>query len=74
MEWLSKREGVSDAHPSPKSIQGSSSVDFAFAGTDSALAALVRDLVMAGAPVCGVEGSAESFEQIYARLSGGEVM
>lgn len=74
IDWLSKREGVSDAHPSANAAQGSSSVEFLFAGTDSALAALVRDLVMAGAPVFAVEGSSESFEQIYARLSGGEVM
>jgi ABC-2 type transport system ATP-binding protein len=74
MEWLSARDGVSDAHPSAKIIAGSSSVDFLFSGSDSALAALVKELVMAGAPVCAVEGSSESFEQIYARLSGGEVM
>lgn len=72
--WLAGRTGVSEAQASSKGPQGSSSVDFLFAGNDAALAALVRDLVMAGAPVCGVEGSAESFEQIYARLSGGEVM
>ena len=74
IEWLAARDGVSEAHPSAKIIQGSSSVDFLFSGSDSALAALVKELVMAGAPVCAVEGSAESFEQIYARLSGGEVM
>lgn len=72
--WLSARDGVSEARPSANAPRGSSSVDFAFSGSDSALAALVRDLVMSGAPVCAVEGSAESFEQIYARLSGGEVM
>ena len=74
MEWLSARDGVTEAHPSAKIIPGSSSVDFLFSGSDSALAALVKELVVAGAPVCAVEGSAESFEQIYARLSGGEVM
>jgi ABC-2 type transport system ATP-binding protein len=74
MEWLAARDGVSEAHPSAKIIPGSSAVDFLFSGSDSALAALVKDLVMAGAPVCAVEGSSESFEQIYARLSGGEVM
>ena len=72
--WLSTRDGVLDAHPSTSVIAGSSSVDFHFAGSDADLAALVRDLVMSGAPVCAVEGSSESFEQIYARLSGGEVM
>ncbi|MGB6874537.1 MAG: ABC transporter ATP-binding protein [Candidatus Acidiferrales bacterium] len=72
--WLSARDGVSEAHPSAKVIQGSSSVDFLFSGSDTDLAALVKELIMAGAPVCAVEGSSESFEQIYARLSGGEVM
>jgi ABC-2 type transport system ATP-binding protein len=74
ISWLSARDGVSDAHPSANVPRGSSSVDFIFAGSDSDLAALVHDLVLAGAPVCAVEGSSESFEQIYARLSGGEVM
>ncbi|MGB6822736.1 MAG: ABC transporter ATP-binding protein [Candidatus Acidiferrales bacterium] len=74
LAWLSARDGVLDAHPSASVIAGSSSVDFHFAGSDADLAALVRDLVMSGAPVCAVEGSSESFEQIYARLSGGEVM
>ena len=72
--WLSARDGVSEAHPSAKVIRGSSGVDFLFSGNGRDLAALVRDLVMSGAPVCAVEGSSESFEQIYARLSGGEVM
>src|SRR6185437_13361050 len=54
--WLSARDGVSDARPSANAPRGSSSVDFVFAGSDSALAALVRDLVMSGAPVCAVEG------------------
>lgn len=72
--WLPARDGVSEAHPSASAHRDSSSADFAFSGSDSALVALVRDLVMSGAPVCVVEGSAESFEQIYAHLSGGEVM
>ena len=72
--WLSARDGVSGAHASANALHGSFSVDFVFFGNDAALAALVRDLVLSGAPVCAVEGSAESFEQIYARLSGGEVM
>jgi len=74
LAWLSTREGVLDAHPSASVVSGSSSVEFHFAGNDRDLAALVRDLVTSGAPVCAVEGSSESFEQIYARLSGGEVM
>jgi hypothetical protein len=38
------------------------------------LAALVRDLVNAGAPVCGVEEKTESLEALFSRLSSGEVM
>ena len=72
--WLSARAGVSDAHPAAGVASGSSAVDFLFSGNDADLAGLVRDLVMFGAPVFAVEGSSESFEQIYARLSGGEVM
>ncbi|MFZ0213463.1 MAG: ABC transporter ATP-binding protein [Candidatus Acidiferrales bacterium] len=74
LAWLTARDGVSDAHPSASVIHGSSSAEFLFAGSDADLAALVRDLVLAGSPVFAVEGSSESFEQIYARLSGGEVM
>ncbi len=45
---------------------------FDFAGDDAALAALVRGLVEAGAPVCGAEELTETLEQLYSRLSSGE--
>ena len=48
--------------------------DFAFTGTNADLAALVRDLVQAGAPLCGVEEKTDSLEAIFSKLSSGEVM
>lgn len=74
VKWLQPHAGVSEAQAIPTAAPKSSAAEFLFAGNDSELAALVRELVMAGAPVCAIEGSSESFEQIYARLSGGEVM
>ena len=74
LKWLQSHAGVSEARALPAAASKSSAAEFLFAGGDIELAALVKELVMAGAPVCAVEGSSESFEQIYARLSGGEVM
>ena len=74
LPWLHARSAVSEVRAIPATTPRSVSAEFLFAGSDADLAALVRDLVTAGAPVCAVEGSSESFEQIYARLSGGEVM
>jgi ABC-2 type transport system ATP-binding protein len=47
---------------------------FDFSGDDAALAALVRELIGAGAPVCGIEEVTESLEQLYSRISSGETM
>jgi hypothetical protein len=47
-------------------------VQFDFDGNDTALAGLVRGLIEAGAPVCGVEELAETLEQLYSRISSGE--
>jgi len=74
LKWLQSRSGVTEVSALPASAAKSSAAEFLFAGRDAELAALVRELIMAGAPVFAVEGSSESFEQIYARLSGGEVM
>jgi len=41
---------------------------------DAALAELVKDLVAAGAPVCGVQEVVETLERLYSRISSGEVM
>jgi ABC-2 type transport system ATP-binding protein len=63
------------AHPLVSSIAADAmSVDFAFAGTDAQLAELNKALLAAGAPVCGVEILTESLEQVYSRLTKGEVM
>jgi ABC-2 type transport system ATP-binding protein len=67
-EWLEARQGVSSAAAEAVGAQ------FAFAGTDSDLATIVRELVAAGAPVCGVEELTETLERLYSRVSSGEVM
>lgn len=73
--WLAARPGVSGVLAADASAKpGRASCEFAFAGSDAELADLVRDLVAAGAPVCGVEALAETFEQVFVRLSSGEVM
>lgn len=66
--WLAGRQGVTGVVPEPVSAQ------FALDGNDASLAELVKDLVAAGAPVCGVQEEAESLERLYSRISGGEVM
>jgi ABC-2 type transport system ATP-binding protein len=48
--------------------------EFVFPGTDAELAALVREAVNAGAPLCGVEEKVETLEVLFSRLSSGEVM
>jgi ABC-2 type transport system ATP-binding protein len=69
-DWLSARPDVSAVVP-----EGNfTSVVFGFAGGDAELADLVSQLVAAGAPVCGVEEVSESLEQIFSRLSTGEIM
>ncbi|HEY0703085.1 MAG TPA: ABC transporter ATP-binding protein [Candidatus Acidoferrales bacterium] len=66
--WLAARPGVSAVAPEPAGAQ------FALDGGDAVLAELVKDLVAAGAPVCGVQEEVESLERLYSRISGGEVM
>ena len=66
--WLAGRPGVSEVK------EGGLEAEMAFPGTDAELAALVRDAVNAGAPVCGVEEKVETLEALFSRLSSGEVM
>jgi ABC-2 type transport system ATP-binding protein len=66
--WLSSRAGVSGI------VETEALVQFAFAGGDAELAGLIRGLVEAGAPVCGVQEVSETLEQLYSRISTGEVM
>lgn len=66
--WLTGKAGISGA------VTTDAVVQFAYAGTDAELAELVRAMVTAGAPVCGVQEVAETLEQFYSRISSGEVM
>ena len=67
-EWLSHRAGVSGARAQ------AASAEFILAGEDAELAELVRELVGAGAPICGIEEITETLERLYSRISSGEVM
>jgi ABC-2 type transport system ATP-binding protein len=51
-----------------------SSVEFSFTGSDAQMAELNKALISTGAPVCGVETITQSLEQVYSRLTKGEVM
>ncbi|PYT71333.1 MAG: ABC transporter ATP-binding protein [Acidobacteria bacterium] len=66
--WLARRPGVSEVK------EEGLKVEMVFPGRDAELAALVRDAVNAGAPICGVEEKVESLESLFSRLSSGEVM
>jgi ABC-2 type transport system ATP-binding protein len=52
---------------------GTTGVEFSFSGSDADLAGLVRELVSGGVPVCGVQELSENLEQLYMRISSGEV-
>jgi ABC-2 type transport system ATP-binding protein len=52
---------------------GTTTIEFSFGGNDADLAGLVRDLVSNGVPVCGVQELSENLEQLYMRISSGEV-
>ncbi|MGB6429752.1 MAG: ABC transporter ATP-binding protein [Candidatus Acidiferrales bacterium] len=52
---------------------GTTGVEFSFSGDDARLAELVRELVSGGAPICGVQEISENLEQLYMRISSGEV-
>ena len=67
-EWLNARPGVSSV------AAANAEVTFNFTGSDMELAELVRGLISAGAPVCGVEELAETLEELYSRVSSDEVM
>jgi ABC-2 type transport system ATP-binding protein len=66
--WLAARPGVSEVKADALEAE------MVFPGTEAELAALVRDAVNAGAPVCGVEEKVETLEALFSRLSSGEVM
>jgi len=66
--WLAERPGVTGV------VKTGVVAQFDFDGNDAGLAVLVRGLIEAGAPVCGVEEITETLEQLYSRLSSGETM
>ncbi len=78
--WLAARAGVSEVKTDgggngpPGSRAPENGAEFVFAGTDTEVAALVRDLVLAGAPVCHFEEELQTLEQLYFKISSGEVM
>ena len=67
-EWLSARPGIGELRAT------ADSAEFVFPGSDLDLAALLRDAVTAGAPICRMEERVESLETLFSRLSSGEVM
>jgi ABC-2 type transport system ATP-binding protein len=67
-DWLSARPEIRELRAAEDSA------DFVFPGSDLELANLIRDVVSAGAPLCAVEERAESLEQLFSRISSGEVM
>ena len=66
--WLAAQAGVSAI------VHAAAVAQFAYSGTDAELAGLIRALVNAGAPVCGAQEVTETLEQLYSRISSGEVM
>src|SRR5271163_1427191 len=66
--WLSAHPGVSEV------LQGSGATEFIFPGSDADLAALIREAILAGAAIYSVEEKTDSLEELFARLSTGEVM
>lgn len=66
-QWLEDRAVFAEVHTD------FSVADFAFPGTDADLAALIKGLVQAGAPLCGVEEKTDSLEEIYSKIYNGKV-
>jgi len=66
--WLANRGAFADLQAD------AGSAEFAFPGSDTELAALVKELVQAGAPICVVEEKADTLETVFSKISGGEVM
>ena len=66
--WLSAHPGVSEV------LHSAGATEFIFPGTDADLAALIREAVLAGAAIYSVEEKTDSLEELFARLSTGEVM
>ena len=67
-QWLGQNPQVSGLVIEP------SGALFSFGGSDAELAELMKGLIAAGAPIFGVEKLTDSLEQVYSRLTKGEVM
>jgi ABC-2 type transport system ATP-binding protein len=67
-QWLGQNPQVSGFVIEP------SGALFSFGGSDAELAELMKALIAAGAPIFGVEKLTDSLEQVYSRLTKGEVM
>jgi ABC-2 type transport system ATP-binding protein len=67
-DWLGSRPGITEL------LVVGDCAEFIFPGTDLELADLIRAAVTAGVPLCALEERVESLEQLFARLSSGEVM
>jgi ABC-2 type transport system ATP-binding protein len=68
MGWLARQRNVAEA------TKIDSGVQFNYAGTDADLAKLIQELVAAGAPICGVEHVGRTLEEVYSKITRGEVM
>jgi ABC-2 type transport system ATP-binding protein len=66
--WLGQQPAVTNVQESPKGVE------FVFPGSDGDLAALLRAAILAGAPIYSAEEKTDSLEELFARLSTGEVM
>lgn len=66
--WLKSQPNVSEVQ------EDGTGVEFVFPGSDGDLAALIRATVLQGAPIYSVEEKTDSLEELFARLSTGEVM
>jgi hypothetical protein len=66
--WLAAQPNVSEIQESP------SAAESIFPGSDADLAALLRAAILAGASICSAEEKTDSLEELFARLSTGEVM
>jgi ABC-2 type transport system ATP-binding protein len=66
--WLTARPGVSHVAASGLGTL------FQFTGSEGDLSELVKALVTAGAPLAAVEQPGMTLEEVYSRISNGEVM
>lgn len=66
--WLAARPGVRGVTVTPLGT------NFDFSDSEADLTVLIRELVLAGAPVAAVERPGETLENAYTRITKGEVM